>query len=63
MPPNPPSLVGANHSCKILDPPLKWLALQLKQEAFIIVDYSWAFFVHSQVQVVPPPALKVKQSL
>ena len=22
MPPNPPSLVGANHSCKILDPPL-----------------------------------------
>ena len=23
MPPNPPSLVGANHSCQILDPPLK----------------------------------------
>ena len=22
MPPNPPSLVDANHSCKILDPPL-----------------------------------------
>ena len=22
MPPNPPSFVGANHSCKILDPPL-----------------------------------------
>ena len=22
MPPNPPSLLGANHSCKILDPPL-----------------------------------------
>ena len=22
MPPNPPSLVGANHSCQILDPPL-----------------------------------------
>ena len=22
MPPNPPSLVRANHSCKILDPPL-----------------------------------------
>ena len=22
MPPNPPSYVGANHSCKILDPPL-----------------------------------------
>ena len=22
MPSNPPSLVGANHSCKILDPPL-----------------------------------------
>ena len=24
MPPNPPSLVGANHSCKILDPPLRY---------------------------------------
>ena len=22
MPPNPPSSVGANHSCQILDPPL-----------------------------------------
>ena len=26
MPPNPPSLVGANHSCKILDPPLNCVA-------------------------------------
>ena len=25
MPSNPPSLVGANHSCKILDPFLSWL--------------------------------------
>ena len=24
MPPNPPSQVGANHSCKILDPPLRY---------------------------------------
>ena len=33
MPPNPPSLVGANHSYKILDPPLLPL-LKIAPESF-----------------------------
>ena len=36
MPPNPPSLVGANHSCKILDPPL--LRQQINKLAFVNKD-------------------------
>ena len=32
MPPNPPSLLGANHSCKILDPPLSLIFFSLSRE-------------------------------
>ena len=31
MPSNPPSLVGANHSCQILDPPLHVFSLGLEE--------------------------------
>ena len=38
MPPNSPSLVGANHSCKILDPPLEVRAVLFRVCQF---GFNW----------------------
>ena len=43
MPPNPPSLLDANHSCKILDPPLYlyWIAATVPHGDGNMLEAMW----------------------
>ena len=50
IPPNPPSLVGANHLCKILDPPLHTVVLFT---CLYIMYFFWTYLTKAnQCQVV-----------
>ena len=43
MPPNLPSLVGANHSCKILDPPLRRWSEHQRRNLLILLPFIMLF--------------------